>query len=81
MGHWNTWDVVVLVAAGYIAVMALVRLMRSHRAKLVDQLQQKWLAEQRRKQEEQQLERKRKAKEERKRKENERRQRRPGEAA
>ena len=81
MADWSTWDVIVLLAAGYVASMALVRLMRNHRDKIVSELQQQWELEQQRKEEEERLERKQKARDERKRQDEERRKRRTSEAA
>lgn len=81
MAEWSTWDIVVLVAAGYIAIMTLVRLMRNHRDRTVSELQRQWELEQQRKHEEQRLERKRKAREERKRQDGERKIRRTSDAA
>ena len=81
MADWSTWDVIVLVAAVYVACAALVRLMRNHRDKIFRELQQQWEFEKNRKQEEERLERKRKAIEERKRLDGERRKRRTSEAA
>ena len=34
----DLWDVLILLAAGYIAIMTLVRLMARHRNQLVDQV-------------------------------------------
>jgi len=40
MGSWDTWDVVLVLVAGYVAVTTLVRLMRHRRDVVMRQLQQ-----------------------------------------
>ena len=37
MGNMNSWDVVLIVVAGYVAAMALVRLMIRRRDQLLDE--------------------------------------------
>jgi hypothetical protein len=56
----NSWDVALLAAASYIAVVSLVRLMNSHRDQLAAQLRAEMEAEQQRLK---QIERSRKKKE------------------
>jgi hypothetical protein len=41
MANMNGWDVALLVAAGYVAVTALVRLMLRRRNEMVDQFRQR----------------------------------------
>ena len=58
----NSWDVVLLVVAGYLAAMALVRLMIRRRDQLLDEFRQRMKAEKKRKEaeaEEQELWRRR----------------------
>ncbi len=58
----NSWDVVLLVVAGYLATMALVRLMIRRRDQLLDEFRQRMKAEKKRKEaeaEEQELWRRR----------------------
>ena len=47
MMDWTTMDMLLLGIAAYVAVAALVRLMRGHRDKVVAELQNKWLEQQR----------------------------------
>ncbi len=49
MGFMDRWDVALLAVVGYVAVMALVRLMTRHRDQVVDELQKQVEAERRRK--------------------------------
>jgi len=35
---WSTWDVVILAAAAFVAVIVLVRLMTARRDQLLDEL-------------------------------------------
>ena len=49
MGIMDRWDVALLAVVGYVAVMALVRLMTRHRDQVVDELQKQVEAERRRK--------------------------------
>jgi hypothetical protein len=49
MANMNGWDVALLVAAGYVAVTALVRLMLRRRNEMVDQFRQRMKAEKKRK--------------------------------
>jgi heme exporter protein D len=44
----DTWDIVLLVVAGYLAVMALVRLMLRRRDQLLDEYRRQAEAEQQR---------------------------------
>ena len=58
----NSWDVVLLVVAGYLATMALVRLMIRRRDQLLDEFRQRMKAEKKRKEaeaEEEELRRRR----------------------
>ncbi len=48
MGIMDRWDVALLAVVGYVAVMALVRLMTRHRDQVVDELQKQVEAERRR---------------------------------
>ncbi|MBN1852622.1 MAG: hypothetical protein JW829_07850 [Pirellulales bacterium] len=48
MFRMDAWDVCLLLAASYLAVMALVRLMAARRRKLVDEVQHQWEAERQR---------------------------------
>jgi hypothetical protein len=41
MGNMDTWDVTLLVVAGYLAVMSLVRLMARRRSQVYEELRQK----------------------------------------
>ena len=52
MANINGWDVVVLVAAGYVGAMALVRLMIRRRNQVLDEFRQQMKAERRRKRQE-----------------------------
>jgi len=40
MGNMDGWDVTLLIVAGYVATMALVRLMMRRRDQLVEQFQE-----------------------------------------
>jgi hypothetical protein len=53
MGNMNGWDVAVLVAAGYIAATALVRLMIRRRDQMLDDFREQMKAEEKRKKREQ----------------------------
>lgn len=44
----STWDFVLLVVAGYVAVTLLVRLMQNHRRQVMAELQQECVEAQRR---------------------------------
>ena len=44
----NAWDIALYMAAGYVAVIALVRLMLSERARLVEKFRSEMLAERQR---------------------------------
>ncbi|HWC90681.1 MAG TPA: hypothetical protein VG433_13525 [Pirellulales bacterium] len=46
----DSWSVALLVGAGYVAVMGLVRLMLARRDQLIKELQQQVAAEKKRKQ-------------------------------
>jgi len=48
MANLNAWDGFLLIVGAYVAVMALVRLMRAHRQKLTNELQDQIIAEQQR---------------------------------
>lgn len=50
MGAIDNWDVTMLIVAGYLAVIALVRLMARHRDQLIEDLRQQFEAEKKRKQ-------------------------------
>jgi len=41
----DAWDMFLLVAASYLAIMVLVRLMAARRRHLIDEVQQQWKAE------------------------------------
>ena len=45
MGSWDAWDIALYLAAAYIAVITVVRLMVSERARLVEQFRSELLAE------------------------------------
>jgi hypothetical protein len=47
--EWSTTDVVIFAIAAYLAVMALVRLMRNRRDELISQVRSRMQTEQRRK--------------------------------
>ena len=48
MGNMQPWDVVLLVAGGYVAITALVRLMLRRRDQLVEQFREEVHREKRR---------------------------------
>jgi hypothetical protein len=48
MTNLDPWDGFLLAAGAYVAVMALVRLMRAHRKKVTDELYEQFRAEQQR---------------------------------
>lgn len=48
MANLNAWDGFLLIVGAYVAVMALVRLMRAHRQKLTNELHDQIIAEQQR---------------------------------
>jgi hypothetical protein len=50
MANMNGWDVALLVVAGYVAAMALVRLMIRRRNHMVDDFRQRMKTEKKRKQ-------------------------------
>jgi hypothetical protein len=50
MGAMDTWDITLLVVAGYLAVVALVRLMARHRDQMLDNFRSQLAAEKKRKQ-------------------------------
>jgi hypothetical protein len=52
MGAMDTWDVTLLIVAGYLAVLALVRLMTRQRDQLLDNLREQIANERKRKEEE-----------------------------
>lgn len=56
MANMNGWDVAVLVAAGYVGVMALVRLMIRRRSQVLDEFHERMKAERRRKRQKEQEE-------------------------
>ena len=56
MGAMDTWDVTLLIVAGYLAVVALVRLMARHRDQMLDEVQRQIAKEKQRKQNEEQWE-------------------------
>jgi len=45
-GSYNTWDIVILAVAGYVAVTALVRLMKERHRHLLDELREQFREEQ-----------------------------------
>ena len=45
MGSWDAWDIALYLAAAYIAVVTVVRLMVNERARLVEQFRNELLAE------------------------------------
>ena len=49
MGSMDRWDVALLAVVGYVAVMALVRLMTKRRDQMIDELQEQVKDEQRHK--------------------------------
>lgn len=52
MGAMDNWDVTLLIVAGYLAVVALVRLMARHRDQLLADLRRQMAAEKKRKRDE-----------------------------
>jgi hypothetical protein len=52
MGTLNNWDITILIVAGYLAVVALIRLMTRRRDQLIDELHRQIEAENKRKFEE-----------------------------
>jgi hypothetical protein len=52
MGAMDNWDVTLLIVAGYLAVIALVRLMARHRDQLLGDLRRQMAAEKKRKRDE-----------------------------
>lgn len=52
MGALDTWDVTLLVVAGYLAVLALVRLMARHRDQMLSDIRRQMAIEKKRKEEE-----------------------------
>ena len=50
MANMNAWDVAVLVAAAYVAAMALVRLMIRRRDRMLEEFREQLEAEKKRKQ-------------------------------
>jgi hypothetical protein len=52
MGMMDNWDVTLLVVAGYLAVLALVRLMASKRNQMLDEMRRQIESEKKNKQEE-----------------------------
>ena len=73
----TTWDFVLLVVAGYVAVTLLVRLMQNHRRQIMAELQRECVEAQRCQREERQRERRLQADQQRVPTEGERRKRRP----
>ena len=59
----DTWDIVLLVIAGFIAVTTLVRLMQAHRDDLLKKLRSDFDAEQQRLSTEERQQKKKEAKE------------------
>jgi heme exporter protein D len=59
MPHMQAWDWVLLVIGAYIAVISLVRLMRQHRDKILQELNDQAHAEQQRQRLAKQLEKER----------------------
>lgn len=57
MANLDGWDWALLAAAGYVAVMALVRMMRGHHDFLVNQFRERLENEEERRQEKQRRER------------------------
>ncbi len=49
MGNMDGWQIGLLVVAGYIAVTALVRMMRHRRDRLIEEFRDEFAAEQKRK--------------------------------
>jgi hypothetical protein len=52
MGKMNRWDLVLLVVSGYVATVALVRLMTRRRNELLDEFRRKVKMEKKRKERE-----------------------------
>jgi hypothetical protein len=52
MGLMDNWDVTLMIVAGYLAVVALVRLMRRHRDGLLEEMRRQIAKEKRRRQNE-----------------------------
>jgi hypothetical protein len=50
MGNMDSWDVTLLVVAGYLAIMTLVRLMARRRSQVLEEYRQRAEAERERKQ-------------------------------
>jgi len=81
MTDWTMSDIVLLCVAAYVSIVALVRLMRAHRDKVVADLQSEWMDQQRRKAEQEYEEHKQRKKQPRKQQDEERRAHRRGDAA
>lgn len=60
----NIWEIALLGAAAYVAIVTLVRMMRRHRDTLIDELTQEAEAEQQRLRAEERIEKRRKMREE-----------------
>jgi len=56
MGTMDTWDVTLLIVAGYLAVVALVRLMARHRDQMLGEVRRQIAKEKKRQQNEEQWE-------------------------
>jgi hypothetical protein len=52
MGTMDNWDLTLLIVAGYVAVVALVRLMRRQRDHLLDEMRRQIAKEKKRRQNE-----------------------------
>ena len=52
MGAMDNWDVTLLIVAGYLAVVALVRLMARHRDQMLGEVRRQIAQEKKRKQNE-----------------------------
>jgi hypothetical protein len=52
MGAMDNWDVTLLIVAGYLAVVALVRLMVRHRDQILDEVRRQFENEKQRKKKE-----------------------------
>jgi hypothetical protein len=48
VGNLDAWDIALYIAAGYVATIALVRLMLAERARLVERFRSEMLAERQR---------------------------------
>ena len=81
MTEWTTSDIVLLCVAAYVSIVALVRLMRAHRDKVVMELQSEWMEQQRGKAEQEYEARKQQKKQQRKQQDEERRAHHRGDAA